>query len=273
MKYFDVQWYIACQGKGNKGTCKLAKVFLLHTHKHTQTHTHTHTHQTIWNNGNAAEHRFSNSNQHIYLLYPFSCACLLQWCLLWWINCQLHSAMVQNKSIKVIPKHVCHANLSVIIYSHCCYQPSDWPIRPCLCISIHAIIRSSRVRLRLRLRQCSFNQNRYRYHIMLTKTNQYTITIYSWYIMKLMHGGRPPLRSYLTAGMGATRRGRACTRSERIHNATFWKRVPRRPPPGPPLQHPYYRRDSEPIWGPDIRRWNLRVLDPQMNRSDPTQRR
>ena len=38
-----------------------------------------------------------------------------------------------------------------------------------------------------------------------------------------MHVGRPPLRSYLTAGMGATRRGIACTRSERIHNATFWR--------------------------------------------------
>ena len=93
----------------------------------------------------------------------------------------------------------------------------------CLCISIHAIIRSSRVRLRLRLRQCSFNQNRYRYHIMFTKTHQYTITIYSWYKMKLMHVGRPPLRSYLTTGMGATRRERACTRSERIHNAIFWR--------------------------------------------------
>ena len=41
--------------------------------------------------------------------------------------------------------------------------------------------------------------------------------------MNLMHVGRPPLRSYLTAGMGATRRGIACTRSERIHNATFWR--------------------------------------------------
>ena len=29
----------------------------------------------------------------------------------------------------------------------------------------------------------------------------------------------------------------------------------------------------KPIWGPDIRRWNIRVPDPQMNRSASTQRR
>ena len=58
----------------------------------------------------------------------------------------------------------------------------------------------------------------------LQKTYQYTIIIYSWYIMNLMHVGRPPLRSYLTAGMGAIRRGRAWTRSEITHNATFWRR-------------------------------------------------
>ena len=56
---------------------------------------------------------------------------------------------------------------------------------------------------------------------------QKNITIYNnhitSYIMNLMHVGRPQLRSYLTAGMGATRRGIACTRSERIHNATFWR--------------------------------------------------
>ena len=56
------------------------------------------------------------------------------------------------------------------------------------------------------------------------KTHHYTIIIYSWYIMILMHYGRPPLGSYLTAGMGATRRGRAWTSSEITHNATFWRR-------------------------------------------------
>ena len=29
----------------------------------------------------------------------------------------------------------------------------------------------------------------------------------------------------------------------------------------------------EPIWGPDIRMWSIRVPDPQMNRSASTQRR
>ena len=37
------------------------------------------------------------------------------------------------------------------------------------------------------------------------------ITVYSWYIMKHRHVRRPPLRSDLTAGMEATRRGKACT--------------------------------------------------------------
>ena len=106
----------------------------------------------------------------------------------------------------------------------------------------------------------STGQNRYRYHIRFYKeTYQYTITIYSWYIMNLMHVGRPPLRSYLTAGMGAIQRGIACTRSERIHNATFWRWG---------ASHGGHRRDHncgiltvgetpEPIWGPDIRRWNI----------------
>ena len=61
-----------------------------------------------------------------------------------------------------------------------------------------------RLRLRLRLRQCLFNQNRYRYHIRFTKKHQYTIAKYSWYMINLRHVGRPPLRSYLTADMGAT---------------------------------------------------------------------
>ena len=34
---------------------------------------------------------------------------------------------------------------------------------------------------------------------------------YSWYIIKYRHVRRPPLRSDQTAGMEATRRGRACT--------------------------------------------------------------
>ena len=109
----------------------------------------------------------------------------------------------------------------------------------------------------------------------LQKTYHCTITIYSWYISNLMHVGRPPLRSYLTAGIGATRRGIACTRSERIHNTTFWRWGE---------SHGGHHRDHhrgiltigetpEPIWGPDIRRWNIRVPDPQMYRSAPTQRR
>ena len=80
------------------------------------------------------------------------------------------------------------------------------------------------------------------------------------------------LRSYLTT---TSRRGRACARRERINNATFWWRG---------ASHGGHHRDHhydiltmgetpEPILGPDIRRWNLRVPDPQMNRSDPTQRR
>ena len=32
-------------------------------------------------------------------------------------------------------------------------------------------------------------------------------------------------------------------------------------------------KTPKPIWGPDIRRWNIRVPDPQMNRSASTQRR
>ena len=108
----------------------------------------------------------------------------------------------------------------------------------------------------------------------LQKKYQYTITIYSWYIMNLMHVGRPPLRSYLTAGMGATRRGIACTSSEKIHNATFWRWG---------VSHGGHHRDHhcsiltigetpKPIWGPDIHRWNIQVPDPQMNCSAPTQR-
>ena len=62
-------------------------------------------------------------------------------------------------------------------------------------------------------------------HIRFTKNHQYATTKYSWYIMDLRHVGRRPLRSYLTASMGAAQRGRACTCSERIHhNATLgWR--------------------------------------------------
>ena len=82
--------------------------------------------------------------------------------------------------------------------------------------------------------------------------------------MNLMHVGRPPLRSYLTAGMGATRRGIACTRSERIYNTTFWRWG---------AFHGGHRRDHhcgiliigetpEPIWGPDIR--NVHSMRPPL---------
>ena len=88
----------------------------------------------------------------------------------------------------------------------------------------------------------------------LQKSHQYTIAIYSWYIMNLRHVERPPLRSYLTTGMGATRRGRVCTRCERIHIATFrWRGA----------SHGGHHRDHhcgiftigetpESLWGPDI---------------------
>ena len=76
--------------------------------------------------------------------------------------------------------------------------------------------------------------------------------IYTWYMINLIRVGRPPLRSYLIAGMGAIRRGRACTRRENTWcNFLMTGCVPRRPPPGPPLRHPYYERDwlSNPFEG------------------------
>ena len=67
-------------------------------------------------------------------------------------------------------------------------------------------------RLRLRLRQILFNINGYKYHIRFTCIwSKIQITVYSWYIIKHRHVRRPPLRSDLTAGMEATRRGKACT--------------------------------------------------------------
>ena len=65
---------------------------------------------------------------------------------------------------------------------------------------------------RLRLRQILFNINGYKYHIRFTCIwSKIQITVYSWYIIKHRHVRRPPLRSDLTAGMEATRRGKACT--------------------------------------------------------------
>ena len=67
-------------------------------------------------------------------------------------------------------------------------------------------------RLRLRLRQILFNINGYKYHIRFTCIwSKIQIPVYSWYIIKHRHVRRPPLRSDLTAGMEATRRGKACT--------------------------------------------------------------
>ena len=47
------------------------------------------------------------------------------------------------------------------------------------------------------------------------------ITIYPWHIMNNRHVGRPLLRSYLTAGIGATRKGKACTAMVKKRNATW----------------------------------------------------
>ena len=116
--------------------------------------------------------------------------------------------------------------------------------------SIKTILWSTR--LRLRLRQCLFNQNRY--HIRFTKNTNIQKFRY-WYMMNLRHIGRPPLRSDMTAGMGATRRGRACTCSKSINNATFWWRG---------VSHGGHRcyhhcgiltvaETPEPTWGLDIR--------------------
>ena len=62
------------------------------------------------------------------------------------------------------------------------------------------------------LRQILFNINGYKYHIRFTCIwSKIQITVYSWYMIKHRHVRRPPLRSDLTAGMEATRRGKACT--------------------------------------------------------------
>ena len=83
---------------------------------------------------------------------------------------------------------------------------------------------------------------------------QNNITIYNNHIF-LIYNARweTPIKV-----ISDTRRGIACTRSERIHNAIFWRWgcVPRRPAPGPPLRHPYYRRDSRThlrAWHPHVK--------------------
>ena len=48
------------------------------------------------------------------------------------------------------------------------------------------------------------------------------ITVYSWYIMKHRHVRRPQLRSDLTAGMEATRRGKACTAMFILKTTSCW---------------------------------------------------
>ena len=77
---------------------------------------------------------------------------------------------------------------------------------------ISFIISPFHILLRLRLRQNVFNTNRCKwpYQVYTNFTNM-QVTIYSWYIMNQRQVGRPPLRSYLTAGTEATRKGRTFT--------------------------------------------------------------
>ena len=78
---------------------------------------------------------------------------------------------------------------------------------------IQVIIAWLRLRLRLRLRQILFYINGYKYHIRFTCIwSKIQITVYSWCIIKHRHVRRPPLRSDLTAGMEATRRGKALSK-------------------------------------------------------------
>ena len=106
--------------------------------------------------------------------------------------------------------------------------------------------RRYRFRLRLRLRQCSFNQNRYIYHIRFTKNtpiyNNHVFLMYNesnahWetsikVISYPWHGGHPKRKSMHTQWNNTQ-----C-------NFLMTECVLRRPPWGPPLRHPYYRRDS-----------------------------
>ena len=100
--------------------------------------------------------------------------------------------------------------------------------------------------LRLRLRQCLFNQNRYRYHIRFTKN----ITIYNNHIFLIYNESNARWETSIKVISDRWHRGHPKRNS--MH--TQWENtkcnfltmggVPRRPPPGPPLWHPYYRRDS-----------------------------
>ena len=51
-------------------------------------------------------------------------------------------------------------------------------------------------------------------HEFLRNTNNTIVLIYTWY--KHRHVGRPPLRSYLTAGMKATRKGKATSSHKNV---------------------------------------------------------
>ena len=48
------------------------------------------------------------------------------------------------------------------------------------------------------------------YHVYIRFMN-IQVTIYPCYMMSHSHVGRPPLRSFLTASMEATKKGKACT--------------------------------------------------------------
>ena len=127
-----------------------------------------------------------------------------------------------------------HTKKSSIMESHTC---------PCHNMTLHT--------KGLRLRQCLFYQNRYRYHI----SQQYTITIYYWYIMNLMHVGRPPLRSYLIAGMGAEEEEHAHAIREYIMQLSDDGMCPTAAAAGTTTATSYHRLDS---------RTHLRAGHPQM---------
>ena len=84
--------------------------------------------------------------------------------------------------------------------------------------------------------------------------------------MYLRHVGGPPLRSYLTAGMGPPEE------EEHAHAVREYLMKLSVDVVDHHCGILTIGETPKPIGGPGIRRWNLRVSDPQMNRSDPTQR-